>query len=45
MKNSHLKSGHILPWILKNIPQVKNGCNAQYGRSWAGQEEIHYTEL
>jgi len=40
-----LASRHILPWILKNIHQVKNGCNTQYGRTGASQEEIHDNEL
>jgi hypothetical protein len=38
-------SRHILPLILKNIHQVKNGCNAQYGRTGAAREEIHDNEL
>jgi hypothetical protein len=38
-------SGHILPWILKNIPQVQNGCNAQYGWTGEAREEIHDNEI
>jgi hypothetical protein len=37
------ESKHILPWILKNIPQVKIGCNEQYGRT--GQCRKRYTTL